>query len=415
MKKHLLLVPFLAASTFLQACSSETDGLIGDMPVLETGIDLSAIDASLFPVKDGEKSLYPSDRAKSLCRLMEVFDPNRALSLGTLEITDDEFAQIKAFVDENLAADTQKATYENIFKWIRQNIKVAGQGQTAYLRPYDVFTYRTCVCQGYANLFKAMCLTQNIPCIIANGYLGTIGGHAWNYLCADGTWYVCDPTNGGKYTMLATDSYKNSLIPYHSEIPLFEDEMFYYNFEEGVLNVSGVKEGAPETITIPYGVAGYCITSFNLLSAIPATVKTIYIGANITAFSPYTSTMREYTPSVEAMHIDPKNRNFEEYEGAIYKKGSTSLVYVPTTIKKLVLKKMATMGKNTVTDLPNVEEIVIANGTTLLESYAIEKCLNLKTVVVPNDTELQENAIYNCGNKWKIVRMESTGIHHVKM
>ena len=56
-------------------------------------------------------------------------------------------------------------------------------------------------CQGYANLLRTMCHTQGIPAFNANGELVPLGGHAWDYVCADSVWYVSDPTNNAQYKM----------------------------------------------------------------------------------------------------------------------------------------------------------------------------------------------------------------------
>ncbi len=414
-KRTLLLASAMTVMAMFMSCSNDTDALMAEAG-LNPGSTQSSADASLFPVANGEKSLPSTTRTKALMYLVTNMDKNRALTLETVEITNSELNEIKAFVDQNLAGATQKQTYDNIFKWITQNIKYAWSPTPAYLRPYDVFKYKTCVCQGYADLLKTMCITQGIPVMGVNGELGTIGAHAWNYVCADNVWYVSDPTNNQQFIMESQESdYREKLIPEHTDIALFEDEIFLYNFEEGRLNVSGVKANAPETITIPYGVAGYIITTFNPLTPLPVTVKNIYVGKKIQAFSPYTSTMRDHTPGVEAMYIDPSNQYFVEYEGAVYKKTEKIPYYIPTLAKRVVLKEVRILVKNTIYGLEKLETVVVANGTEKLESFAIEKCPNLKTVVLPLDTEVEESAVYNCGSQWEYLRMESTGIHNVTM
>ncbi len=404
----------MAAMAFFPSCSNDADEL-----ALEAGINTDATttsaDASLFPVDNGEETLPAKSRTKSLMYLINKMDKNRALSLETVEISSQELAEIKAFVDEELAGNTQKETYDNIFAWITQNIKYAWAPTPAYLNPYDVFKYKTCICQGYANLLKTMCITQGIPAMGVNGELVGVGAHAWNYVCADNVWYVSDPTNGLEFAMENESDYAERLAPARSDIALFEDDTFLYSFEEGCLNISGVKAGAPETITLPYGVGGYKITTFNPLTPLPINVKTIYIGKNIEDFGPYVSAMKDNTPGVEAVYVDPSSRHLKEHEGVVYTNLGNTPYYIPTCIKKLVLKKAAALKKNIVYGYEQLETIIVADGTRRIDAYAFEKCENLKKVVVPNSTTMDDNAIYNCGSNWEVIRMESTGIHNVTM
>jgi transglutaminase/protease-like cytokinesis protein 3 len=75
--------------------------------------------------------------------------------------------------------------------------------------------------------------SQGVPVLVTNGYLngyGVFGGHAWNYVNCDGTWYVSDPTNGGIFTMTSTSSYSH-LIPQSFDVMLFDKDgcQFDYN------------------------------------------------------------------------------------------------------------------------------------------------------------------------------------------
>ncbi len=375
----------------------------------------SALFASPFPEDDGSKDLTGSEAAK-LSSLVRKMDVKRAMILGNTEITDEEFAEIKAFVDENLVGATGNATFRNIFNWIRANIKVPGKTETPYLRPYDVFIYRKCVCQGYANLMKTMMLTQDLPSFVANGFLGTVGGHAWNY-CYDGKkWWVCDPTNGGIYLMTDVSKYSAKLIPHHADLTMFEDDLFCYGFDGKLLNINEVKQGAPDELTIPFGVEGYRITLFSPLKSIPQNVTSLTFGQYISSMGEYISMLHDYTPGVAEVSIDPNNRYLSVHEGIVYKGSGNVPYYIPTAIKRVVLKQMKHVDKNIVAFLSEVEEIVVAEGTQTIGAYAFEMLPKLKRVYVPENTVIEENAIYNCGSEWEIIRQSgSTGIRDVKM
>ena len=55
------------------------------------------------------------------------------------------------------------------------------------------------VCEGYAKMFKVLCMKCNIPCLIITGDAATKGekeSHMWNYVLLDDQWYLVDSTWG---------------------------------------------------------------------------------------------------------------------------------------------------------------------------------------------------------------------------
>lgn len=371
-------------------------------------------DASLFPENDGSKRIS-STNALGLCQLMMKFDPSRALTLGETQITDAQFAEIKQFVDENLAdASSTYNTYRNIFDWIYKNMTYASTG-TAYLDPYDVFTYKRCICQGYANLLKTMCLTQQIPAFCVNGQLSTIGGHAWNYVYIDDTWYVSDPTNNQEYKMSAYSSYQKMLIPNRTDLNLFEDEHFAYNYYEGHLNVAEMKSATSNYISVPYGVEGFRITQFFPQSKVPAGITQLYLGKNIESLGTQPESMNTYMPELQEVFVSTDNTRFSSDHGIVYKGVQTTPHFVPTAIRSVHLKGMKVVDKNTLYDLPEVEEIYVSEATERIEAYAFELCPKLKYVYVPESVQyIDDQALYRCNAKAQIVRT-STGIREVTM
>ncbi len=62
------------------------------------------------------------------------------------------------------------------------------------------------VCEAYAHAYDYLCGVFGIDCMTVVGEAGentensdTLGGHAWNYVCIDGSWYVVDVTWGDPY------------------------------------------------------------------------------------------------------------------------------------------------------------------------------------------------------------------------
>lgn len=417
MQKSLLAIAF-AMLPLAYSCSSDIEEDMQQNLPVDIKADTPA-DENYFPVEDNSPRLEYNG-ATALSRLVRKMDPTRALEMGETKITEAQMAEIRDFVDKNLKGETQEETYKNIFEWMGENLQYVNSAQeTAYLDPYDVFVYKRCVCQGYANLLKTMCISQGIPAFIANGWLGNIGGHAWNYVQTDGKWRVSDPTNGSDYLMNNVAQYRDWLMPEHTDLNLFEDEQFTYNFELGHLNISGVKVSAPASgvLTIPYSVNGYRITSFSPLSSIGESYTKVYVGSNLETFGQNVNLTVDNMPAVTEINISEKNKTLQSYKGVVYMGNNLNPILVPAGITYLELKPMPVMEKNTVCNLPNVTEIRLADGTKSMEAYAIEACPKLRTVYIPEtmkDEDIDPQAIYNCGDSYEIVRVP-TGITEVTM
>lgn len=407
----------LSASLLFCACA--TDSLDNEpLPSIQPGNNTlqtttSEANPELFPIMDSSKDYSLSYEAEKLRRLLLKMDVNRALVMGETHITDEQMAEIKTFVDENLKGDTPYDTYRKIFEWITQNVQYAFSAP-AYLDPYDVFINKRCVCQGYANLLKTMCISQGIPAICVNGMLGTQGAHAWNYVYAGDQWYVSDPTNNREFLMSNVEKYKNSLIPHRADLNLFEDENFVYNFQDKYFNVAEVKQCAHAYLTVPYSAEGIRINSFHPNEPIPSNVTQLYIGDNIKTLGDYTEELATMMPHLEEVFVDPANKRLQSYKNVVYQgTSSTTPYFIPARVTRIELKPMKVVEKNTLIYLDCLEELVIPEGTESIEAYAVESCPNLKRVYIPEAlTDIDPDAFYRCGENVEIVRVP-TGIHEV--
>ena len=412
MKKTLLFAFALTVSAFFAACSSDDldTNVVNVMPPAVS----SEANQSLFP-EEGKAKMVSKNGAEALFALLKSpkFNMEAATKLHNATITDSQWNAIKEYVDKNLKGATETETYKRIFKWCHDSLTYTHDGPS--LEPYDVFTNRRCICQGYANLCKTMLLTQGIPAFGVNGSLGTLGAHAWLYAYDGKNWHVSDPTNNMEFLMKDVSKYKNKLMVERTEIELFEDENFGYNYNESRLNVCRVKQCEKEALTVPFAVAGYKIGSFLLEDPLPANIRQIYFGTNIQSLGTQGYPLFGRANSVEEAFVAPGNRLISSQDGVIYHGTGTNVYYIPTAIHRLVLKPMKVIGKNTVYDKPNLEEIVISEGTTTVEDYAFESCPSLKRVYVPQSvTNFSKDALYRCPDDVEILRV-STGIHHVTM
>lgn len=401
----------LALALVFSACSSDTETI--STSAEENVSRPAAVDESLFPADDGAKELKGT-AAYKLRTLLENADPAIGNPLGYQVIEKTQYQEIKEFTDDLIKeCANNKEKYQKIFKWIVCNIRYSYEGTDN--NPYPVFINKVGVCQGYANLLKIMLHSQDIPCILVNGYLKPIGGHAWDYVCIDGTWYVSDPTNNGSFLISSLSSYTH-LDPYHLDAVLYEDDQFCYNFHDKNLNIQTVKHSS-DKLVLPYSIGGYKISSFTPESDLPENVRELYIGTNITTFGTDAYYLSEHDKGLEMIYVDPENKKLASENGIVYNKSGNnfSICYIPAGMTRVELKAMKVIEKNLIFKNNNVTEIIFPEGTEKIESYAIECCPNLKVAYVPENTEIEENAFCEVHAEFKIIRRSTTGIHHVTM
>ena len=111
----------------------------------------------------------------------------------------------------NCQNDTEKA--RSFFIWIADNIaydlrsfspqsRLSAEQRLALQTPEQVIKRRQAVCEGYTNLFNALCESVGIQSIAVSGQVkyndGHIAenGHLWSLILVDGKWGIVDPTWG---------------------------------------------------------------------------------------------------------------------------------------------------------------------------------------------------------------------------
>lgn len=421
MKKIYSLFSVIFLLTVMASCTEDTDMFEN------AGSDPSFVQESMFPEEDDSQSLRGSTGVAKVRYLLEAVGPEFATKLGiSLKIEESQIQEIKTFTD-NLVADcaTEKDKFYAIYNYVGDNINYAHQGYVDN-DPYPVFVTKQAVCQGYANLLKVMCYTQNIPCLVVNGNLfhGGIfyGAHAWNYAYADGAWYVCDPTNkstvgGGPYS-IKSSIYVNNLKVFSIDAVLFEDENFTYTFTNEVINVNSVKSSNSQVI-VPFSTNGYKITSFNPTVNFPDEVKELIIGKNIETLGreDYIIGISHYANKLESIYIDPENEYYESNSNVVYQKvdGTYKLTFIAPMVKEVVLKPIIAFGKdNSIKYHDNLESIVFSPGTKYIDDYSVEFCKNLHTAYIPDDTEVSSKAFDGVASDFKIVRGDYTNVPEIK-
>ena len=364
-----------------------------------------------FPKNDGSAKLdiyNPQKTAASLLKSAGVACTN---TMGRIVITTDEYNEIKQFTDELVKGYTkQKDIHDVCFSWIYKNVKHGStydDDSSVNNDPYQAFTTKKAVCQGFANLLFVMMHSQSVPVLLTNGlvyidYL--LGGHAWNYVNCDGVWYVSDPTNNGIYEMEKTSSY-SFLQPQSFDVILFEEQGCKFDFNEKHLNLCSVTTTS-RSFVVPFSAGGYQVTSFNPTSDLPANIRELYIGKNIETFGENLVGLDLHGSKIERIHVDPEHEKLYSYEGVVYRKNSFYPEYIPAAMKKLVLQSMDVIEKNLVYGNNGIEEVIVAKGTKSIESWAFENCPNLKVAYVPEGVEIAEEAFCGVHGSFKVIRTE---------
>ena len=380
-----------------------------------------------FPLADESTALEKLNPSTSVKKLLEKAGTACTDTLGRVEITQEEYDEIKQFTDELVKGKTtQFEKYRACYEWITSNVKYAHDGYVDN-NPYPVFKTHSAVCQGYANLLFVMMRGQGIPAMVVNGYLEarivdgqlTGGGHAWNYVCCDDTWYVSDPTNSLEYPMKTLANYKYKLAPTSMDVVVFKENDCWFNFNEARLNICKVATENSVYVT-PYSVQGFMVSSFNPFEELPSCVREIYLSANIESLGEEILGLQRYAPNVEYITVEEGNPNFVSNAGVLYYSENyvpkeywvpvdrNVPAYIPSAIKRIELKAFnipstgVVYDKNAIYKVAEVEEIVFPKETAKLENFAVEQCPNLKVAYLPKGAQVAESAFLQVHKDFRI-------------
>lgn len=392
-------------------------------------------DFSFRPKTGQELLLNAKHYSERLRDLLNHFELKGLMPMGETQISPSQLQEIKAKADEIVAqagAKTQREKHDALFRWIAQNIAYEGGAPDilsvstgehhTYNTAYTTFKGRKAICQGYANLLKAMCHTQGISAAVVNGftYLNRRGfgeGHAWNYVYLDGEWFVSDPTfkNLANTQAISSPKYIGGLEPERIDFPLGNSSEFECMFTGGEVTIHKVKRSKGAVLTIPDAIDGVVITCFNPIE-MGKEVRQIRLGAKIQSLGK--SDRRFLSNSglsvgdyLERIYVDPKNEYIEDYEGVLYAKkwlnskpeSNHGILLIPKQLKVVRLKPISVVDKNTIKDLPMVEEIYFPDNTTELIPSAVENCPRLQRVYLPKNAKYSKEAFYNCNPKLEII------------
>ena len=122
-----------------------------------------------------------------------------------------DVATLASYLAQPTSSDLEKV--RSFYVWVTYNIAYDVQAFQQYrpghyqpATPNEVLSRRKAVCQGYADLFQALCQHYDIKCFVVPGYSKglnrrepqdiTRGDHAWNAVKIQDAWYLVDATWG---------------------------------------------------------------------------------------------------------------------------------------------------------------------------------------------------------------------------
>lgn len=418
MKQHLLLIACTAGALTFAACSS--DGFADEVAATEVAATTKALepDESLFPETDSSTMLYNADRSTGLSRCIAKVPDDFALAWDGTKANEAEYKEIGDAVAELIEGkETELQKFLAIYQWVTRNVKYDTKGENRFQSAYYTFQHKLGNCQGYSNLLNTMCHAAGIAAFNANGFVtAQMLGHAWNYVKADGKWYVVDSTNSRYWAMTPASAYNQELFPNQIDVTLFEDDNFVYNWFGGALAITEVKAWNKPQLTVPFSIEGLRLFSFNPQKALPASIREIYLGSNITQLGEESNIgLTKNGKNIEAIYIDAANRILRGEHGIAYKrKGQqVELLFLPPMMSYVELSpSLKTLLKNTIQDNTAVETLVIPTGVAKIEPWAVENAPNLRTIYVPEDCKyLDYDANYNFVEYDEPTPNTFTGVH----
>lgn len=371
-------------------------------------------------------SLTSNTKQQSASLLSQTSGDNPLLSLYYDDVTQAELEEIKALSDEIVKNQkTEYDKYNSIFKWIVNNIKygwVHSENGIDSNRPSQVLKNRKCVCQGYANLLKVMCYTQNIQAIVASGgcyHNGRwLGEHAWNYVYVNEHWIVSDPTWHRQFDM-KNDFKKHKELLKASRLVtrLYHNNDFNIGYKNSELTVTELYNSRPKNKTIakrsfiPYSWKKFRVTSFDPDKPIPSIIQELVLGENIISFGNIIGNSSglinsNYGKDIKKIFIVPNNPKYEAIDGIIYdktvEKSNRWPVFIMDYVVDVNVMYGEYFGKNVIVNKPNLKSIYFPDSSKDIEDYAVENCPKLTRVSLPKNCKTSKNAFYNCNPALKI-------------
>ena len=272
-------------------------------------------------------------------------------------------AAVSALLAQLSPSGTDYQKIRTVYDYITANITYdyTNLNDDTYLlkySPYAALVNKTAVCQGYAGLLYRLALEMGVSCRMITGTANG-GGHAWNIIGLDGSYYNVDATWDAGLTddtwFLLTDSNFSD----HTRDSNYASASFYSAYPMGTENYTPAQES--DAAVIASGSCGgsltYTLTEDGVLTITGTGAMTNYS---------YNSTAPWYA-----------NR---------------------AMISRVVLPSgLTSIGNYAFYECTKLASVTIPGSVTAIGSSAFQKCSALKSVFIPTGvTSIGNSAFYGC-------------------
>ncbi len=349
--------------------------------------------ADYYPAEDEDAVMLEGSAAARFERVLREVEPENFLEDEVFGMPEERRRELKTFLDA-VVQNSPKEAIEAIADWVNKTVVYGYES----LDPYEIMVEgKATTCQGYANAMRMACTLYGYPVVGVYGrlYNEQGPGHAYVYAYVDGRWRVYDALHDVRCDAAEVALYERFLVPEISDVALFKDKGFVYDYERG-LNVRAVKK-AERVVTVPYAKEGLCVTGCAFKEMLPPEVRELYLGSGVNYFGDNAFGLKEYARSLEHVFIAEGNRTFEVWEGVVYERNFNQAIpyFIPAQLEVVRLKLMHTVGKGIIADHVHHENRIreiYFTGTRRIEDYAVENCPQLECIYVAGEAEIAAKA-----------------------
>ncbi|MBR5579616.1 MAG: InlB B-repeat-containing protein, partial [Lachnospiraceae bacterium] len=261
--------------------------------------------------------------------------------------------------------DKAKAIYD----WIAAEIDyINDQNVDISAKPYDVFKDEKGVCGGFSNLMREMMRLAGIPAVaIAGNYQGNLP-HQWNAVYAGDKWVYADGTATGNnlFDVESLDNTHHALEILDVTIDLDTLKLGYYG-GLAVVGTTGSK------VSIPEKYQEYPITALSYrLFGNDYQVEEIEINNNITKLDENTISTMKSSSALREIRVLEGNKNYASREGVLFSADYSALLVYPSAATLTSFTLPAQINNVDIKDAfssPNLENINVEKDSEGYSSY----------------------------------------------
>jgi len=221
---------------------------------------------------------------------------------------------LATYLNEKTTTDLEKV--RAYYMWITANIDYDTKTFfSANPKPRtsaaDALKYKRAICQGYSELFKALCEQSKIPCFLLSGYSKGYGyntkkdltsaDHAWNVVYLNDQWQLIDATWGSGYI----DEKKNYVKMFFSEYFLTKPEQFILKHLPS--------DPMWQLLTCPISIIDYKKPDSEIIPKVEKCVGTFKFNDTIEAYLKLSPIDQQMASAERSFRFNPENYDLPGY------------------------------------------------------------------------------------------------------